>query len=797
MEKNQKTSKKIASVALAALMAFSASTTVFAAIPKDGQTNAEVFASQNNLTEKWENWKTEWENTKGDWTKISMTIGADQSKRNFAWYSLNQNATLKVSNSKDMSNPISDQEITGKADIILKKGDTQYYACKAEVSDLSAGDYYYQIDDRDPVKFTVKDTSNGFSFIYVGDPQMGSSNSMKGSKIKTEEDAKKYYQAQSDAIRSDSFNWNVTLNSALKMSNNASFILSAGDQIQSRTKDAPANATDTSYSEIEYTGFLSAYALKSVPFAPTVGNHDSTLGNYNYHFNVPNESNLGSNGIVGGDYYFKFGNALFLVLNTQGTKNDEHKQFIEETCAENSDAKWKFVTLHQDIYGSGEHSNEPEITNLRYELAPVFEENDIDVVFTGHDHTYSRTFVLNGSRKTNSYYDNNEDEYSDMFDYDINGGETDDPVYTALSMIKNNTADKKQQEYLKYLNAVGDEQAIETTNKEKVVNPNGILYMTANSSSGSKYYDLTARKQSYVADRWQEDVPTYSVVDVTDNTFTINTYRTDTNEKIDNEFTIVKQDENTSKHVHEYSSEITKQPTCTESGIKTYKCECGERFNVTLSALGHNYKSVSVKSTYFEKGYTAKECSNCKAITNKKYSSLLTMAAPKATSTSSYVKLSWNKVKDAKGYDIYQNGKKIKTVTSTSYTVSKLKSGTTYKFTVKPYTKSGSKTVYGNSSKTLVTSTNPATVSFKLTGGSKKATVKWSKVTGASGYKIYCKTSENGSWKSLKAVNNKTTSFTKTGLIKGKTYYFTVKAYKTLNGKVYYGGITAKNVKVK
>lgn len=92
--------------------------------------------------------------------------------------------------------------------------------------------------------------------------------------------------------------------------------------------------------------------------------------------------------------------------------------------------------------------------------------------------------------------------------------------------------------YLNYLNAVMDKDAIEDTEKgETVVNPDGILYMTANSSSGSKYYDLVPRMQSYIANRWQEDVPTYSVIDVTDNTFTINTYRTDNDQKIDETFT--------------------------------------------------------------------------------------------------------------------------------------------------------------------------------------------------------------------------------------------------------------------
>ena len=81
---------------------------------------------------------------------------------------------------------------------------------------------------------------------------------------------------------------------------------------------------------------------------------------------------------------------------------------------------------------------------------------------------------------------------------------------------------------------------MDTEKGETVVNPDGILYMTANSSSGSKYYDLVPRMQSYIANRWQEDVPTYSVIDVTDNTFTINTYRTDNDQKIDETFTIKK-----------------------------------------------------------------------------------------------------------------------------------------------------------------------------------------------------------------------------------------------------------------
>lgn len=139
----------------------------------------------------------------------------------------------------------------------------------------------------------------------------------------------------------------------------------------------------------------------------------------------------------------------------------------------------------------------------------------------------------------------------------------------------------------------------------------------------------------------------------------------------------------------------------------------------------------------------------------------------------------------------------MKSLTGTSLTVSKLKAGTTYQFGVKAYKKVNNNLSTSAKLATLTTSTNPETVSFKLTAASKKAVVKWSKVTGATGYKVYYKTSKNGKWVGLKTTNNKTTSYTKTGLVTGRTYYFTVKAYRTSNGKTYNGKYVTKSVKVK
>ena len=91
-----------------------------------------------------------------------------------------------------------------------------------------------------------------------------------------------------------------------------------------------------------------------------------------------------------------------------------------------------------------------------------------------------------------------------------------------------------------------------------------------------------------------------------------------------------------------------------------------------------------------------------------------------------------------------------------------------------------------NKMKTLlsVQSSKP-TVTLSTKNG--QNTIKWSKVSSASGYKVYRKTS-GGSWKLLKTVGASVTSYTDTTAAAGTAYYYTAKAYRTdssltVNGK--------------
>lgn len=392
--------------------------------------------------------------------------------------------------------------------------------------------------------------------------------------------------------------------------------------------------------------------------ATTVGNHDADNANYTYHFNRTNASELGSNKVVGGDYYFKYGNALFIMLNTQDTNVAEHKQFIEQTVAANKDCKWRIVTLHQDIYGSAEHSNEPEITNLRYQLTPIFEQNDIDAVLTGHDHAYSRSKMLLGGTKANDYTD---DEFDAELEKDMDAGENPTTKTVAPGNIKNDSTDEKDQKYLAYLKSIMDEKAIETVKKQgsSVINPEGVLYMTAGSSSGSKYYDLVPRQQTYIAHRWQEDVPTYSVVDVTENSLTINTYRTDNDEKIDETFSITKSKGDTTSLNAEIKASTTKPAT-----VKKPTAEKKVVVAKASAKLKAGKKKVTVKIKKASvSGYQIKYASNKnfkKAKTRNTRKTIYTIKSLKSKKKC-YVKVRAYKV--VKGKKIYGSYSKVLKVT--------------------------------------------------------------------------------------------------------------------------------------
>lgn len=423
---------------------------------------------QGNLTGEGESY---------DSSRIILTPGKTAKDLGFAWYSQKKGEpAVKIGKKEDLSDA---QEFKGTATEINRSNQKNTYKAsnKVTVEGLFEENTTYYYSYTDDVKnpnwsevqsYTTKKTTN-FQTILVGDPQIGASGS----------------QGQGTAddinIAVDTFNWNKTLEQAKITAPNASFILSAGDQIDYAGTDS---SDGKNVRESEYAGFTYPALLRMLPLATTIGNHESKGTDYKYHYNNPNsEDGLGSTN-SGSDYYFSYGNVLFISLNSNNRNTVEHRELLKKAVESNPDEKWKVVMFHHDIYGSGQPHSDTDGANLRALFAPLMDEFGIDMCLTGHDHSYARSYLM---------ADGTAIQYDDSV----------------------------------------------------AINPEGTLYIAAGSASGSKFYKLATTKQYYIAERSNTQIPTFSTIDFSDESIVIKTYDYNGNKYAD-DYTLYKTGEKVS-----------------------------------------------------------------------------------------------------------------------------------------------------------------------------------------------------------------------------------------------------------
>ena len=479
---------------------------------------------------EWQAWVEEWESVASDYTQVSLTPGADETQLNFAWYSKTEDgkaATPVVHFGTDQNNLTAFSGTAAKVDSSLTDG-VAYDYNYVTVTGLQPNTTYYYTVEKNGVQTEVKEYKTGsfdsVKMLYVGDPQIGASKGQPQNGEALVADS----GAANTAARNDAFAWNRTLEIASQENPDLNFVISAGDQV---------NKTGQAKEE-EYAGYLSPEVLSGLPVATTIGNHDSLNPDYQYHFNNPNATQYGATQ-AGGDYYYSYGDGLFIVLNTNNYNVAEHEQAIAQAVASDPDAAWRVVTIHQDIYGTGLDHSDTDGMILRTQLTPIFDEYDIDVVLQGHDHTYSRSKLLYGDGQTHGTYEFRLNADGSDYDWDnAYNTQTDEqiPLYPEEGDAAGTAA---HDAFLADNNCY----TIEQTTGNTVTNPQGTLYMTANSASGSKFYELINPQQDYIAARSQNWLPSYSVIEMDGDSFAITTYQITAEgvvEQIDDTFTIVK-----------------------------------------------------------------------------------------------------------------------------------------------------------------------------------------------------------------------------------------------------------------
>ena len=369
---------------------------------------------------------------------IAFAPGADETERTFSWHTrgMNKKGVVELSQLDEEGNVLSSETFEAAGEGILRG----FSSHKATITGLEENQLYsYRFGDghrawSESYTFRTQATEDDdFNFLFFGDPQIGAG----------------------DGAQIDADGWDRTVTTATKMFPDTSFLVSSGDQV------------NTAYNLQQYEGWFSPEALTAYPIIPIVGNHDAA--SFADYFNVPNETGLGGDS-EGSDFYFSYGNTLFLALNSQSSDVEEHRKAMERAIAANPDATHRIVLLHKSLYSSADHALDEDVLELRAGLVPAFDELDIDAVLMGHDHGYVRTYQMEGNQ------------------------------------------------------VVGE---ITYNEEGAAVDPDGTVYLTGNSASDSKYYDMRGPSvyERYSAVALQLEEPTYMNVEVTDDSLTFTTYK--------------------------------------------------------------------------------------------------------------------------------------------------------------------------------------------------------------------------------------------------------------------------------
>lgn len=418
--------------------------TIAVALYQDRASSSDIYFDFQSLTPL-----IEGEEPDASYTDLVLTIGADESARNVTWYTnVGSDQVLQYAPGSDTTafpaTGVTTIEATGGA---TTSGEENRRASITGLAENTS--YLYRVGSEEGGwsevrSFSTASFSGDYEFLFFGDPQIG---------------------ASGDAQR-DGEGWADTLDIATETYPDSELLFSAGDQVEHAGN------------ETQYEQFLAPEQLGEIPLVPVNGNHDVGSKAYEQHYTVPNlDETAGaatSGTSSGGDYWFLYKDVLYVVLNTNSNDDQSHIDFMAEVVAEHGDdATWKVLAFHHSIYSVASHVYDTQIERLRDALPTAISDLGFDLVLQGHDHSYTRSFLVEDGELADA------DEVAGQAEVSAGEGE--------------------------------------------------VLYVTANSASGSKYYDVKAPDAWYASVINQEEVRNYSHIEVTGDSITVTTLRSEAN----------------------------------------------------------------------------------------------------------------------------------------------------------------------------------------------------------------------------------------------------------------------------
>ena len=392
--------------------------------------------------------QTEWEDLYSSLceenTLPTLNVGAVAGEVSLCWHIYGNDAGMakvRVSQSPDMLNA---KVYNGSLD---EAETAEQSVCRVTVDGLEENTaYYYQWYTNSGWSKSYKYETKSFGdhkALVIGDIQIGG---------QTEDSSK---QSQ------DGLTWNNVLTEALTVNPDICYMVSPGDN------------TSTGKTADEWQTFLMPENLRSLPVALAIGNHDKKGMTYNYYTNMPNEFYGKYFEGLDRDFWFRYGDVLYLVFDATSACAADHMAMAKEAVESNPDAKWRIGIMHQALFGPGYSTLSAEtMILLNAVFTPIFDSYDVDLVLTGHSHLQGRSHFM----------------YESMMIGKAESGKT----YT---------------------------------------NPHGTVYLNTNAiCDQGEFTDMTA----YIAYAFEKnDVTTYTTLDFKGDTMTVETRRGDNSELLD------------------------------------------------------------------------------------------------------------------------------------------------------------------------------------------------------------------------------------------------------------------------
>ena len=182
--------------------------------------------------------------------------------------------------------------------------------------------------------------------------------------------------------------WSRLIRQSYSEAPKARFILHAGDLV---------NRGGMDYEWGEWHA-AAGWINRSVFSVPTPGNHEYSgapgggrglTGHWRKQFTLPEN---GVQGLEESNYSFDIQGVRIVSMNSN-EKQKEQVEWLDKTLTNNPN-QWTILTFHHPILSTAKGRDNKELRAL---WQPVIDKHRVDMVLTGHDHTYGRSNVASGT----------------------------------------------------------------------------------------------------------------------------------------------------------------------------------------------------------------------------------------------------------------------------------------------------------------------------------------------------------------------------------------------------------------